>query len=98
MAALGMNALLDARGCQGVRVVTAAQFTPDYLRKPQLNARERRSSLPWERPQSFREIIKGSRHKDLIHGLIQGMGCCGNRKEQGNGADSRSSPHDGPGH
>lgn len=35
VAALGMNALLDARGCQGVRVVTAAQFTPDYLRKPQ---------------------------------------------------------------
>ena len=50
------------------------------------------------RPQSFREIIKGSRHKELIHGLIQGMGCCGNRKEQGNGADSRGSPHDGPGH
>ena len=22
------------QGCQGVRVVTAAQFTPDYLRKP----------------------------------------------------------------
>ena len=35
VAALGMNALLDAEGCPGVRVVTAAQFTPDYLRKPQ---------------------------------------------------------------
>ena len=35
VAALGMNALLDARGCPGARVVTAAQFTPDYLRKPQ---------------------------------------------------------------
>ena len=35
VAALGMNALLDAAGCPGVRVVTAAQFTPDYLRKPQ---------------------------------------------------------------
>ena len=35
VAALGMNALLDAKGCPGARVVTAAQFTPDYLRKPQ---------------------------------------------------------------
>ena len=35
MAALGMNAILDAEGCHGVQVVTAAEFTPDYLRKPQ---------------------------------------------------------------
>ena len=27
--------ILDAKGCPGARVVTAAQFTPDYLRKPQ---------------------------------------------------------------
>ena len=35
VAALGMSAILDAEGCHGVQVVTAAEFTPDYLRKPQ---------------------------------------------------------------
>ena len=35
VAALGMNALLDAEGWHNARVVTAAEFTPDYLRKPQ---------------------------------------------------------------
>ena len=35
VAAMGMNAILDAEGCHGVQVVTAAEFTPDYLRKPQ---------------------------------------------------------------
>ena len=35
VAALGMTALLDGGRYHGARVVTAAEFTPDYLRKPQ---------------------------------------------------------------
>ena len=51
---------LDAEGCHGVQVVTAAEFTPDYLRKPQAERQRGRAVCPAELPKLPGDYWRGA--------------------------------------